>query len=129
MPSANDYPLLDLQTVRPSTSEPCTDEPNTRALAFPSSARSGPTPIRSSLSDQLRKYDEKMVELQEELQQMAVERAALQTEYGDSRSLLAPVRRLPFEIMGEILARIRPPVEQESLREILTINASQIILS
>ncbi|KAJ7081009.1 hypothetical protein C8R44DRAFT_653378, partial [Mycena epipterygia] len=84
--------------------------------------------LLSSLSDQLRQYDEKIAELEGELQQMAVDRTALQSEYNDSRSLLAPVRRLPSEILAEIFAEacrsnsgICPPVEEQSLLESFTI--------
>ncbi|KAJ7687714.1 hypothetical protein B0H17DRAFT_1069559 [Mycena rosella] len=56
----------------------------------------------SALSDELARYDARIEPLREELRQLETARAALQLHYDDCRSLLAPVRRLPFEILAKI---------------------------
>ncbi|KAJ7673660.1 hypothetical protein DFH06DRAFT_1172973 [Mycena polygramma] len=63
--------------------------------------------IVSSASD-LARYDDEIHAMQEALSQLISERQILQ-EYSDGcRSLFAPVRRLPTEILTEIFALCRP---------------------
>ncbi|KAJ6546066.1 hypothetical protein DFH09DRAFT_1171907 [Mycena vulgaris] len=62
------------------------------------------TSIVSSVADELDRYDERIGTLQAELTRLAANRAALQSRYHDCRSLRAPIRRLPSEILGEIFA-------------------------
>ncbi|KAJ7649027.1 hypothetical protein DFH06DRAFT_944798, partial [Mycena polygramma] len=53
---------------------------------------------------ELARCDIEIATLRERLDQLLVERAAIQADYIDCNSLLAPVRRLPSEILAEIFA-------------------------
>ncbi|KAJ7118304.1 hypothetical protein C8R44DRAFT_790550 [Mycena epipterygia] len=55
------------------------------------------------LSDELLRYDIEIASLQEKLDRLRIGRAELQTHDDDCRSILAPIRRLPPEILVEIL--------------------------
>ncbi|KAJ7465037.1 hypothetical protein FB451DRAFT_428408 [Mycena latifolia] len=58
----------------------------------------------SALSAELARYDDEMGRLQEQLLQLAEDRATLQADYDDCRGLLSPIRRLPAETLVEIFA-------------------------
>ncbi|KAJ7501188.1 hypothetical protein B0H11DRAFT_2375370 [Mycena galericulata] len=60
--------------------------------------------LLSSLSTQLARYDEEAIEYRGGGSLLLADRAALQRRYDDLRSLLAPIRHLPSEILGEIFA-------------------------
>ncbi|KAJ7274948.1 hypothetical protein C8J57DRAFT_1127747, partial [Mycena rebaudengoi] len=57
---------------------------------------------------ELARYDTEIGRLQGILDKMQVARAALQSRYDTSRSIVAPVRRLPSEILRDIFALIPP---------------------
>ncbi|KAJ7478362.1 hypothetical protein FB451DRAFT_1086944 [Mycena latifolia] len=60
--------------------------------------------IVASLSDELARYDANIANLQDQLTRLISERAALKAQYDACRTVLAPIRRLPAEILGEIFA-------------------------
>ncbi|KAJ7773926.1 hypothetical protein B0H16DRAFT_114793 [Mycena metata] len=58
--------------------------------------------LLSSLSDQLSKCDEEVAKLERKITEINAHRAVLLGQYHDCQTLLAPARRLPPEILGEI---------------------------
>ncbi|KAJ7737550.1 hypothetical protein B0H16DRAFT_1466190 [Mycena metata] len=60
--------------------------------------------LLSSLSDQLSKCDEEVAKLERRITEINAHRAVLLGQYHDCKALLAPARRLPPEILGEIFA-------------------------
>ncbi|KAJ7687509.1 hypothetical protein B0H17DRAFT_1069806 [Mycena rosella] len=65
--------------------------------------------VVSSLSDELLRYDEDITALEAQLARLVSERAVLRSLHTDCGSLLAPIRRLPSEILAEIFALNLPP--------------------
>ncbi|KAJ7038786.1 hypothetical protein C8F04DRAFT_348604 [Mycena alexandri] len=64
-----------------------------------------PTHLSSTLSaitNELARYDMEIARVQKKLDQLVVDRASFQTRHSDYTSLLAPIRRLPSEILVEI---------------------------
>ncbi|KAJ7728882.1 hypothetical protein B0H16DRAFT_1894001 [Mycena metata] len=64
-----------------------------------------PTHLSSTLSaitNELARYDTEIARVQKKLDQLVVDRVAFQTRHSDYTSLLAPIRRLPSEILVEI---------------------------
>ncbi|KAF7358720.1 F-box domain-containing protein [Mycena sanguinolenta] len=61
----------------------------------------------SVLSKELQKYDDKISQLKDELSRLESHRSALDAYHRDCRSLLAPIRRLPPEILGDIFQLCR----------------------
>ncbi|KAJ7779336.1 hypothetical protein DFH07DRAFT_794726 [Mycena maculata] len=60
--------------------------------------------LLSSLSEELARYDVEIQGLHDRLNEFTANRAAVQRQYDACHGLLAPVRRLPSEILGEIFA-------------------------
>ncbi|KAJ7438938.1 hypothetical protein B0H11DRAFT_2103462 [Mycena galericulata] len=60
--------------------------------------------LLSSLSEQLARYDDEVARLKDRMNALLVDRSILQRQYNGCHSLLAPIRRLPSEILGEIFA-------------------------
>ncbi|KAF8208530.1 hypothetical protein K438DRAFT_1930197 [Mycena galopus ATCC 62051] len=65
-------------------------------------------PTFSTLSEELTRYNEEISRLRALLETLESDREALQSCYDAWRSLLAPVRRVPTEILVDIFARTRP---------------------
>ncbi|KAJ7112033.1 hypothetical protein C8R43DRAFT_1040943 [Mycena crocata] len=64
-----------------------------------------PTELPSTLdilSAELARYDGEIAKLQQEIDALGARRSVFQTHYDDCRGLLAPVRRLPPEVLVEI---------------------------
>ncbi|KAF7341167.1 F-box domain-containing protein [Mycena venus] len=76
----------------------------------------------SSLADRLAQYDVEITSLQKKLDRLRSERAAFQKQYEDCNSLLAPIRRLPSEILVGIFGMCenpwRPIIDSEDLGSI-----------
>ncbi|KAF8214221.1 hypothetical protein K438DRAFT_999975 [Mycena galopus ATCC 62051] len=60
--------------------------------------------ILDSLSDQLSRCDEEVAQLHVRMNELAVHRVALQDQYDRCKTFLAPIRRLPSEILADIFA-------------------------
>ncbi|KAJ7750815.1 hypothetical protein B0H16DRAFT_1549223 [Mycena metata] len=56
----------------------------------------------SAITNELARYDAEIAELKTRLEQLAIERAAFQARYSDYTGLLAPIRRLPSELLVDI---------------------------
>ncbi|KAJ7862109.1 hypothetical protein B0H14DRAFT_3614405 [Mycena olivaceomarginata] len=61
-------------------------------------------PTISALADELQRYKDEIAKLETRLEALKTERAVFQAHHDDCRSLHAPIRRLPSEIMAEIFA-------------------------
>ncbi|KAJ6532848.1 hypothetical protein DFH09DRAFT_1092603 [Mycena vulgaris] len=61
-------------------------------------------------SAKLTRLDVKIAALQQQLDQLSVQRAAVQSHYNDCQSILTPIRRLPSEILVEIFSLCVIPV-------------------
>ncbi|KAJ7729826.1 hypothetical protein DFH07DRAFT_994465, partial [Mycena maculata] len=62
-----------------------------------------PTTI-SDLSEKLARYDEEILKLRAHLNRVESDRATIQAHYNNCRGLLAPIWRLPSEILTKIFA-------------------------
>ncbi|KAF7358726.1 F-box domain-containing protein [Mycena sanguinolenta] len=62
----------------------------------------------SFLAEELEKCDKRIAELEEELDRLETRREALAAYHQDCSSLLAPIRRLPPEILTDIFQLCRP---------------------
>ncbi|KAJ6537729.1 hypothetical protein B0H19DRAFT_1180733, partial [Mycena capillaripes] len=56
----------------------------------------------STLADELARYDIEIAKVQEKLDRLLADRAVVHTHYTNCSSVLAPIRRLPSEILVEI---------------------------
>ncbi|KAF7348874.1 F-box domain-containing protein [Mycena venus] len=69
----------------------------------------------TSLTQQLSQCDEELARLGARMRELSLHRGALQEQYAHCRSLLAPVRRLPTEILTQIFALHRDGCESDSV--------------
>ncbi|KAJ6546174.1 hypothetical protein DFH09DRAFT_927410, partial [Mycena vulgaris] len=70
----------------------------------------------SALPAELTRFDAKSAKFQQQLDELGVQRGVIHSHYNDFKGLLAPIRRLPSELLGDIfgLCWHFAPVAEES---------------
>ncbi|KAJ6580091.1 hypothetical protein DFH09DRAFT_1360691 [Mycena vulgaris] len=84
----------------------------------------------SAVSEELARYDQEIARLHAQLRRIEADRALLQAHYDDSRGFLAPIRRLPSEILVKIFEICRQfkkgPTETHRLVQAPLLTVAQV---